>query len=213
MLRQLVRSLGAAGTVVLLGYLFAAQAAEPARLQPTISSKPALRHPAGLPEPKLTVAGASVHVQSNCSPPKPALIAKVTIKNSGGPLAAGKGTVYIKEIGGSTNLSSAGIHLPAFHTGASQIVNIPVITLLPYAKLPGTHALGVYLNPDLKDGQRSFIKPAGVYRVTTRFPAGHCQARHAAPRVTTKRILTPEDTRGLRPQPEPPGRTTTPVSR
>lgn len=143
--------------------------------QPTVSEKPALGVVAAITKPNLSVIGVQVKIESNCQAPQPAMIAMVTIKNSGAPLPANKGTVFIKEQGGS-NLGSAGIPLPAIDTGQTQTVNIPAITLQPYSTLEGSHKVQVILNPQSEGGQFSFNKPADPYLFSVVFPSGHCKS-------------------------------------
>ena len=93
----------------------------------------------------------------------------VKITNSGGPLAAGKGHVYVKETGG-TNLSSGGVAIPA---NDYRGVAIPAITLGPYSALAGNHQLAVHMNTVISEGKESFEKPS-PFILTVNFPAGHC---------------------------------------
>lgn len=133
-----------------------------------------------LPRPKLAVSAAQAHVQQNCQSPQPALIVHVKITNTGGPLAAGKGHVYVKETGG-TNLSSGGVAIPAIPANDYRGVAIPVITLGPYSALAGNHQLAVHMNTVTSEGKESFEKPATPYLLTASFPAGHCGAATKQP--------------------------------
>jgi len=143
--------------------------------QPTVVEKPALGVAAAIAKPNLSVIGVQVKIESNCQAPQPAMTAMVTIKNAGAALPANKGTVFIKEQVG-TNLSSAGIPLPAIDTGQTQTVNIPAITLQPYSMLEGSHKVQVILNPQSEGGQFSFNKPADPYLFSAVFPPGHCKS-------------------------------------
>src|SRR5690349_12470478 len=72
--------------------------------------------------PNIVVVGAIGAIRHNCESPKPALVATVTLHNSGGgALAANQGTVYVSEDNGSTDrLVSNGIQLPAFAAGETH---------------------------------------------------------------------------------------------
>lgn len=160
---------------------------------------------AAVAKPNLAVVGHEAIIGTNCTPPQPAVTVKLSVRNSGGTLAANKGTVYIKEIGGTTNLGSAGVLLPALPAGETRSVSIPVITSSPYSKLPGTHRLGVHLNPQTQSGQATFNTPASPYPFAVTFPAGYCQQR-IMPQLPAGVTPKPGTTRGLNPQPEPPSR-------
>jgi hypothetical protein len=142
---------------------------------PTVMAKLPPGTVATLAKPNLSVTGARVKIEPNCQSPQPAMTAMVTIKNSGGPLPVNKGTVFVKELGG-TNLSSAGIQLPAIGAGQTQTVPVPVITSQPYSSLPGSHQMQVTLNPLSEAGQLSFSKPADPYKFQAIFPSGHCKS-------------------------------------
>jgi hypothetical protein len=130
-----------------------------------------------LPGPNLAVVSASTIVQNNCANPKPALVANVMLRNSGGALSAGKGNVYVSEDNGSPNrLSSNGIPLPAFAAGQVRTVSIPAISLGPYTALAGSHTLTVHLLPQLAGGRYSFPKPATDRQIVVTFPANFCKA-------------------------------------
>lgn len=158
---------------------------------------------AAVAKPNLVVVGHEAIIGTNCTPPQPAVTVKLSVRNSGGTLPANKGTVYIKEIGGTTNLGSAGVLLPALPAGETRSVSIPVITSSPYSKLPGTHKLGVHLNPQTQSGQASFNTPASPDPFAVTFPAGYCQQR-MTPRLPADVTPKPGATRGLNPQPAPP---------
>jgi hypothetical protein len=136
---------------------------------------------AALARPALSVASVRVQIERNCQAPEPALTASVAIRNAGGGLAAGKGTVFLEEEGG-TNLSSAGIPLPAIAPGETKTVGVPAITLQSYSTLEGSHRIHVSLKPQSERGQLSFIAPRGEYAFTATFPPGHCKpAQRARP--------------------------------
>jgi hypothetical protein len=128
--------------------------------------------------PSVTVSRANATVEGNCRAPAPAVVVSVTLRNSGGPLAASQGTVYVKELGGA-GLTSGGVHLPAI--GASRTtpaLRIPLITTRPYSSLAGRHELEVMLEPSTTNGKASFDKPLGRgYTLYVDVPAGHCQDR------------------------------------
>lgn len=121
--------------------------------------------PAG---PHLTVAGARAIVEANCSAPRPALVAEVTLRNAGGALAAGAGRIAVKEIGGS-GLASQALALPALGAGqTTRPIRLALSTTQPYAELGGKHRLEVILE---------YAAPvARPYTLLIEVPAGHCSA-------------------------------------
>jgi hypothetical protein len=129
--------------------------------------------------PVIVVTGAHGAIQNSCQSPKPAVIATVNLRNTGGgALAANQGTVYVSEDNGSPDrLVSGGVQLPAFAPGEAKAVSIPVISLSPYSKLPGSHVLTVHLLPLMSNGQYSFPKPATDYQFTITFPNNYCQGK------------------------------------
>jgi hypothetical protein len=142
---------------------------------PTVSAKPSAGAIAAVAKPNLSITGVQVKIEPNCQAPQPAMTAIVTIKNTGGALPANKGTVFVKEQGG-TNLGSTGIQIPAIGAGQTQVVNIPAATTQPYSSLAGTHQIQAILNPQSKGGQLSFNKPADPYMFLATFPSGHCKS-------------------------------------
>jgi hypothetical protein len=142
---------------------------------PTVVGKPSAGAIAAIAKPNLSVTGVQVKIEPNCQAPQPAMTAIVAIKNSGSALPANKGTIFIKEQGG-TNLGSAGIPLPAIGAGQTQTVSIPAITSQPYSSLEGSHKVQVILNPQSEAGQLSFNKPADPYVFQATFPSGHCKS-------------------------------------
>jgi hypothetical protein len=141
---------------------------------PPILAKPLPSIAAAVAKPNLSITGVSVKIEPNCQAPQPAMTAIVTIKNTGGALPANKGTVFVKEQGG-TNLGSAGIQIPAIGAGQTQVVNIPAITSQPYSSLAGSHKVQVILNPQSEEGQISFNKSADPYMFSATFLSGHCK--------------------------------------
>ena len=59
--------------------------------------------------PNIVVVGYRAIVEPNCQSPKPAMTVKVTIRNSGGPLPAKKGTIFAKEFGGGGHTKASGL--------------------------------------------------------------------------------------------------------
>lgn len=139
--------------------------------------------------PNLTVVGATVNITSNCYGPAPALIAAVTIRNSGQALAANMGKVFLKKQSSGAGLEGAA-NLPAFGAGQEQTVNVPATSLQPFSqfaagnlrRLAG-HQMRVILRPEMimdprvvPNGRRpSFITPASPFTFQAVFPSGHCQ--------------------------------------
>jgi hypothetical protein len=114
------------------------------------------------------VVGARAVVEANCHTPLPALVAEVTVHNSGGALAAGAGEVSVKEIGGSA-LASRALALPALGAGqTTRAIKLALSTAQPYATLGGRHKLAVIV---------THAGPiARPYTLYADFPAGHCHA-------------------------------------
>jgi hypothetical protein len=124
--------------------------------------------------PNLVVVGYRTHVESNCQPPNPAATVKLTIRNSGGPLPANKGNVYVKEFGGAS-LSSGGVALPAMSPGQQHMIDLPVISLQPYSSLGGKHSLQVVFTPQVEGGKLAFNHPSPPFMVTASFPGNFCK--------------------------------------
>jgi hypothetical protein len=149
------------------------------------SPPPVVKLPSGIiaavvAKPNLSVTGVQVKIEPNCQASQPAMTASVTIKNTGGALAGNRGTVSVKEQGG-TSLGSAGIQIPAIGAGQTQVVNIPSGTRQPYSSLAGRHKVQVNLNPQSESGQLSFNKPADPYMFSAVFPSGHCKSTQQQP--------------------------------
>jgi hypothetical protein len=142
--------------------------------------------------PLVAVAVAQATLEANCAAPQPALIASVTLRNSGGPLGTNQGEIYVKEFGGA-NLSSAGVPLPAIGAGRSTMpLKIPLITLQPYSSLPGQHRLAVMLQPSTMGGMPGFDQPPGApYTLVVDIPIGHCTGK--------QRLLVPHEPVKLEP--------------
>jgi len=130
---------------------------------------------AAVARPNIIVEGYQANVEPNCLSPKPAATVKLTIRNSGGPLPANKGTVYVKEFGGAS-LSSGGVSLPAMNPGQQHTVDLPVISLQPYSSLAGRHSLQVVFTPQVEGGKPAFSHPSPPFVVTASFPADHCKS-------------------------------------
>ncbi|MEK7234474.1 MAG: hypothetical protein AAB268_11705, partial [Elusimicrobiota bacterium] len=157
-------------------------------------------------KPNLAVVGAKAEITKNCKGPSPAMIAVVTLKNSGGALAAKKGQVFLKESGG-TGLEGAAA-LPAFGAGQEQNVNVPATSLQHFSKLAGSHQIQVILKPVIEGGQPSFNKPADPYVFTAVFPAGHCGGGAKVPPKPSASTPNEQttDPAALNPQPEVPSK-------
>jgi hypothetical protein len=130
---------------------------------------------AAVAKPNLVVEGYRANVEPNCQSPKPAVTVNLRIRNSGGPLPANKGTVYLKEFGGAS-LSSGGVSLPAMSPGQQHTVDLPAISLQPYSSLSGKHSLQVVFTPQVEEGKPVFSHPSPPYVVTASFPADHCKS-------------------------------------
>lgn len=151
--------------------------------EPPPTVKPSAGIIAAAAKPNLSVTGVQVKIEPNCQPPQPAMTAIVTIKNTGGALPANKGTIFVKEQGGTNlgSVGSAGIQIPAIGAGQTQVVNIPAITSQPYSSLSGAHQLQVILNPLSEGSQLSFNKPEAPYMFSAVFPGGHCKPTQRQP--------------------------------
>jgi hypothetical protein len=158
-----------------------------------------------VPVPNLAVVSVLPQVQNNCQNPQPAFIAQVSIKNSGGPLPGGKGTLFVKETGGA-NLGSAGIQLPPFRSNETKQIAVPAITTIPYAQLPGRHQVQVILNPLNEGGKESFDKPAAPFRFSVAFPAGFCQPQQRLAPAASQVQVQPQPV-----SPPVPGRSSLPM--
>lgn len=152
-----------------------------------------------LAKPNLGVVASRANVEPNCQSPQPAMTVKVTIRNSGGPLPANKGTVFVKEFGGS-NLGSGGVILPALGPGQEHTVSLPVISTQPYSSLAGRHKLQVIFNPQIEGGQATFGYPATPFVVEAAFPPNHCSS---ASRQSTGSSGNAAERRGVLPAPSP----------
>lgn len=135
---------------------------------------------AAVARPNITVAGYQANVEPNCQSPKPAMTVKLTIRNTGGPLPANKGAVYVKEFGGA-GLGSGGVSLPEMSPGQQHMVDLPVISLQPYSSLAGSHSLKVVFTPQVEGGKLAFGHPSPPFLVTAVFPANHCKSMSRPP--------------------------------
>lgn len=155
-------------------------------------------------KPNIVVVGYQANVEPNCQSPKPAMTVKLTIRNTGGPLSANKGAVYVKEFGGA-GLGSGGVSLPEMSPGQQHMVDLPVISLQPYSSLAGSHSLKVVFTPQVEGGKPVFGHPSPPFLVTASFPANHCKS---VTRQGSGAVGTAAPTRGGMPSapPTPPKR-------
>lgn len=136
-----------------------------------VVAKPAPGILAALAKPHLAVVGVKANIDSACTY---LFIASVSIKNSGGPLAAGKGTVNVElgKVSGATAL-------PAFGQGETKMIKVFVGTSKDFA----SHQMGTYgpdalLKPQTEGGQSSFVTSAPFrYGFQVTFPKGYCLTR------------------------------------
>jgi hypothetical protein len=132
-------------------------------------------------KPNLVIVYSQAIVEANCQPPKPAMIVKLTIKNTGGAaLPAHAGTVSVKESGGSS-LAGGPVSLPALGAGMQWTATLPVTSPHLYSSLSGHHLLKVQFLQVMR-GSPSFHHPSPPYTVDAVFPAGHCTVK-AVPHV------------------------------
>ena len=129
-----------------------------------------------LAKPHLSVVGAQANIDPAC---QHLFLSSITIKNTGGALAAGKGTVNVKSNSGQV---SGAVSLPAFGMGETHVVKVPVGTPKDFGSYnPGTLAFYATLNPQTQGGQTSFVTsdPFQTSVIVT-FPEGSCQTPKAA---------------------------------
>lgn len=133
-----------------------------------------------LAKPSLVVIGVQPKLDPACPNPAQPFVAAVSVRHTGLPLAAGKGHLRVVETWG-TNLKSKNIALPSFSTNAVRVVEVPIqVSSTSLPGLPGTHKLGVDLDPLVVGGQPAFIKPGEAYVFSVTFPAGYCQPKFHA---------------------------------
>jgi hypothetical protein len=94
--------------------------------------------------PQLGVLSALPAIQNSCVQGSPAAIFTLSVRNAGGPLAAGQGTVMLKEVGSTGSLASAGVPLPAIGQSGTANVKVPVTTPNLHSTLAGSHQLAVH---------------------------------------------------------------------
>ena len=135
-----------------------------------------------LAAPRITIVGAIPALQHNCGGPRPLFLVKVILHNSGGPLAAKKGdaTVYDNNPGTyhmkPLRLVSHGIALPAIAGNANGVVNVPVISLAPYAGEVGVKPLKVLVSSSATPNNGGFKSPP-IYHFSVTVPKGFCARR------------------------------------
>ena len=135
--------------------------------------------------PQLGVLSALPAIQSSCVQGSPAAILTLSIRNTGGPLAAGQGTVMLKEMGGTGKLASAAVPLPPIGHSGTANVQVPVTTPNPPSTLGGSHQLAAHFT--INGPQPAPAARPSTFPVV--FPPHHCggsgktlaPARGAAP--------------------------------
>lgn len=117
-----------------------------------------------------------------------------TVTNEGGPLAAGRAHLVVKEAGGAY-IHSQSVPVPALAHGASKTVILRAGTQGAYrGKIPGRHVLSVDM---LVNGRTTTTS-----KLTQSFRPGMCRVQHVGlPRHTDMKMRIK-----LNPQPEPPSR-------
>lgn len=134
-----------------------------------VVAKPAPGTLATLAKPHLAVVGGKGDIDPAC---KYLFIASISIKNSGGSLEAGKGTVEV-----AFGKINGAVGLPAFGQGETKIVKVSVGTPKDFPG-PGQWGPIVTLKPQTEGGQSSFITSAPFqYGITVTFQNGYCQTR------------------------------------
>lgn len=178
-------------------------------------SAAALGAAADAAKPNIVVGPAKVEITKNCKGPAPALIAAVTLKNTGGSaFAAGHAKIRLRNIGG-VNLEGAA-DVPAIGVGETITLNVPATSLQPFSSLVGSHDMELPLYPlskvkgdNIPGGGLDFgaFKVGPLYTFTVVFPAGHCGGKALAPPKPSSSnpnaISNPNE---LNPQPEVPSK-------
>jgi len=159
-----------------------------------------------LAAPRISLVGASAALQRHCHSPQPLFIVSVTLRNTGGPLAAHHGLASASEDSGVSDghkrLVSHGMPLPAIAAHGSAVVKIPVQALAPYSDLSGAHKLTVHVLPTSYSGKLAFPEPP-TYTFRVRVPKGFCLAKRMPPHGLRP---SAQPSLKLNPQPEPPSR-------
>lgn len=178
---------------------FAAREIRPSSVRVTPNPKPVLALP------KLSTEGVKTAfpLYQHCDDKGPIVIASIYIRNTGGPLAAGKGHIYASEDSGVTDghkrMVSPGMPLGAINANASELVSVPISSLAPYSELVGTHQLTVHWTALTEAGKQSFVPPPPTYHFSVTIPKGFC-----SPKVIRRRAPTSTIRLKLNPQPKPP---------
>jgi hypothetical protein len=95
--------------------------------------------------PHLRVVSHTETVDRSCANLARFITIRETVMNDGGPLAAGRARLYVKETGGA-HLSSRAVPVPALAHGAMRTLTVKAGTGEAYrAKVPGPHTLPVVL--------------------------------------------------------------------
>lgn len=145
-----------------------------------------------LAPPRITIVGAKAALQNACGMPRPIFIARVTLHNSGGPLAARLGLASVSDTnprtyhGRSLRLVSHGIDLPAIGAGANAVVTVPIFSLAPYAGEVGVKRLTVRVMPSGGTHGTAFARPP-FYVFSATVPRGFC-ARAGVPHAAARRL-------------------------
>jgi hypothetical protein len=130
-----------------------------------------------LPTPKLSIVSAEAKIDPACQRVARVASVAVRIQNADGPVAAGQGTISVKEAGGA-GLASVGVTLPAFGANETRVVDVPVGTSAPFVSaLPGAHKLAISLNPPRDVRQPAGTKSSSDFQLPVSFPAGYCKGR------------------------------------
>ena len=143
-----------------------------------------------LTAPQLRVVSHTGTVEPSCANLGGFITIRETVINDGGPLAAGRAKLYVKETGGA-HIGSRAVAVPALAHGATATFALRAGTQESYrGKVPGRHTLPVVLVVNGK---------ATTTDVVEALRPGMCQVRQRAPHPSSARIGVK-----LNPQPEPP---------
>lgn len=135
-----------------------------------------------LPKVALSLVSTQSTIDPACTTAAEALTVSVTVSNGTLPLAAGLGTIAVSETGGA-QLSSGRIPLPAFGSGQTRVLSVPVSAAFSAApSLPGPHQLQAELQPKIVDDQASFTAKPKSLPLTVNLPSGFCEQSLAVKR-------------------------------
>ena len=152
---------------------------------PAQTMKPISPLEKAIPKPDLAVTAVTTSLAASCADPQHLLSAKVSIRNNGMPLPAGKGYLHFSEMSGA-HLTSGKMPLPAFNSGETKTVTLTGGTQVNFLNvLSWPHNIKLYFTPLPSYGQEApFNQPNPPHIFSVSFSAGFCatqQGRSSAP--------------------------------